>query len=142
MQDLILLFGRSGGKFFGAGKEFADASLQAGQTFAVGFLVLDGEGRERVIDEINYAGFPGAGSLVGRNNARGDGIDFGGFLGREELEFLRRGRLRSLARMLRGGDERGPVRGKPNGADGAACTGQELPTTKIVDHKNEGIASS
>src|ERR1700674_2095388 len=119
-QNLILLLGRGGREFFEGGKKFANARLQGGETFAVGFLVVDGEGGERAVDEIDDAGFAGAGSFIGGDDARGDGVDFDGFLGREELEFRRRGRFGGLVRVLGSGDDGGPVRGEPDSADGGA----------------------
>src|ERR1700738_2749047 len=82
MQHLILLLGRGGGEFLDVGKEFADADLQTGQAFAVGFLVVDGEGGKGAVDKIDDAGFASAGSFVGGNDARGDRVDFDALLGR------------------------------------------------------------
>src|SRR6266404_226506 len=101
MQHLILLLGSGGGEFFYVGKELADAELQTGQAFAVGFLVVDGEGGESAVDEVEDAGFAGTRCFVGGNDACGDGVDFNGLLGREELEFRRRGRFGLGARAPR-----------------------------------------
>src|SRR6266478_5869318 len=109
--------------------------LRAGEAFAVRFLIVDGEGGERAVDEIDDAGFAGAGRFVGGNDARGDGVDFDGFLGREELEFPWGRRLGGLVRVLRGGDDGRPVRGEPNGADGGTAAREKITTAKIVDHK-------
>src|SRR5260221_11345611 len=100
MQHLILLLGTGGGELFDVGKKFADAELQTGKAFAVGFLVVDGEGGERAGDEVEDAGFAGTRRVVGGNDACGVGVDFNGLLGRDELEFRRRGRLRVSRRLL------------------------------------------
>src|SRR5260221_6752753 len=110
MQHLILLLGTGGGELFDVGNEFADAELQTGQAFAVGFLVVDGEGGEGAVDKIDDAGFAGTGSFVGGNNARADGVDFNGLLGGEELGFRPRGGFRGFGRALRRGDDCGAMR--------------------------------
>src|SRR5260221_13329797 len=76
MQHLILLLGSGGGEFFDVGKKLAGAEVQNGQGFAVGFLVVDGEGGESAGDEGEDAGFGGARRFVGRNDAGGDGVEF------------------------------------------------------------------
>ncbi len=134
-QNLIPLLVSGGGEFGDTRKKFADAHLQGGETFAVGFLIVDGEGGQAAIYEINDPGFMGAGSFVGGKDARGDGVDFGGFFGRKELKLRRRGRLGGLVRVLGSGNDGGPMRGKPEGADGGAATGEKISTAKIFDHR-------
>ena len=78
--------------------------------------------------------------LVPRSQNRGDdprrdGVDFGGFFGREELEFRRRGRFGGLVRVLGSSDDGGPVSGKPDGGDGGTAAREEIATTEIFDHK-------
>jgi hypothetical protein len=135
LQNLILLFGRGSREFFDTGKEFADAGLQGGKTVTVSFLVVDGESSKTAVDEVDDAGFAGTGGLAGGDDARGYGVDFDGFLGSEELEFGRRGRLGSLVRVLGGSDDSGPIRGDPDGTEGGAATREKIPTAKIFDHR-------
>src|SRR5258708_25866278 len=85
VQNLILLLGRGAGKLFDGRKKLADAELQAGEAFAVRFLIVDGGGGERAVDEIDDAGFAGAGRFAGGNDRRGEGGVFDACVERKEV---------------------------------------------------------
>ena len=133
LQNLILLFGRGSREFFDTGKEFADAGLQGGKTVTVSFLVVDGESSKAAIDEVDDAGFMGAGCAIGGNDARSDGIDFGCLL-RSEKGKLGSGRLDGFACMSGGGEHSGNMRGDPDGAEAGTSLGKEITATEIISH--------
>ncbi len=135
MEDFILLLGSGRGEFVERGEYLVRSGLQFGQTVAIFCLVIDREGDEGVIDEIDDAGFVSTGRFVGRDDARGDGVDFDRLFGRKESEFGGGGGLRGIASVFGGGEKSGPIRGEPNCADASASAQQKIATTEIVGHR-------
>ena len=82
MEDFVLLLRRGGGEFVERGEKLFRAGGEFGQAFAIVFLFVDGEGGERLVDEVDDAGFVSAGRVVGGNDARGDRVDFDGLFWR------------------------------------------------------------
>jgi hypothetical protein len=107
--------------------------LNCGKSFAVSLLVVHGKGDQSAIDKIDDAGFARAGSAVARNDARSDGCDFFGFLGREVFEFLCFGRCRGAVSMVRGGKNCRPVSGGPGCAESSKATGQKLSAVEFSE---------
>jgi len=110
MQNVVLLLRRQAGKFSNAGKHFAHSRMQFRQTLAVRFLVLGAKRYQAAVDEINDTGFACSGSVVRRNDPRGDGLDLDRLLRREKLKFWRRCCLRGVVRVRCGGQQSRPIR--------------------------------
>jgi len=132
VQNGILLFGRGDGEFCEAGEKFVDAFLELWQAFLVVLLIVTGESDESSINEVDGAGFAGAGLVVGGNDARSDGLDFDGLLRREEFKFCGCGGFGGLARVAGGGEGGGPLRGNPRAAKTGGGMQKKSSTTGFV----------
>src|SRR5882724_1404846 len=74
-QNFILLLGVGGREGFHGRKHLFGLCLKSGQAIAIGLLLVLGEGEESTVDEIDDAGFAGAGSFGSGDDARADGFD-------------------------------------------------------------------
>ena len=84
----FLLFGRCGGERGGPREKFVQPFLNFRQTLSIFFLIVDREGDQSAVNEIDDAGFACAGSAIAGNNAGGERFDFFGFRGSEKFPFL------------------------------------------------------
>jgi hypothetical protein len=120
MQNLVLLFGRGGGKFLDTRKHLAHSRLQFGQALLICLLVVDREGGQAAIHEIDHTSFARTRSIVCWDDTSGNGIDLGSLLGGKEFEFRAWGRLRRAVGVLCCRKKGRPMRGDPGGAQAGA----------------------
>ena len=112
-----MLVGGGSGERGGARKELLQASSDFGKTFAIGFLIVGGEGDQRTVNEEHHTGLTGARGAVTRDNAGSNGFHFLRLFGSKKLEFLRARRGGSLAGVLGGSEDGRPMGRGPGGAE-------------------------
>ena len=94
--------------------------LKRGETFLVKRLFIFVKRGERAINEIDHASFARAGRVVGWNNLGSNGFDFQSLFCGEEFKFDLPLGFGGFVRVLPGGQNFGPTRGEPGGADPCA----------------------
>jgi len=119
-QDFVLLLRSSGRKRIYAGKHLRGGTMHVHQARLILRQRIAGEGLQRTVDEVDHARFRGAGKLVRRNDASGNGCNFLGLFRCEYFKRLLGGRR--LVRVLSRGNHRGPLCTDP----GCSCYSAQL----------------
>ena len=123
--------------FFGGGGEAGNAGVKIGCGFLHSFkaFLIDRqrfaeESFQGSVNEVDHACFARAPGCIGRDDAGGQGFNFTGLFGGEDFERWMTG-LCGLMGVFGGGNERGPVGGKPGCAGGASEELKKIATCGI-----------
>ena len=133
LKYCFLLFSGGGREDRGVREKFLKAFLNAGQSLAIGFLVVNRKGDQCAVNEIDDAGFSPARCAIARDNAGSDGFDFLCFGRREEFPLLILSRSGNFAGVFGGGDYGGPVCGGPGCTECRNAAEQELSSIEFGD---------